>query len=76
MNSFFCQRVIDASEKVSEAIYDCGWENFQDEKIQKIVLFALLRAQREERFRILDYWTINLELFGDVRRFFCRDFWK
>lgn len=64
--TFFCQLLKNSSEKVADAIYDCGWENFKDEKCKIIIKFYLMRAQKLEVFKILDWMEINLELFGKV----------
>jgi ferredoxin-thioredoxin reductase catalytic subunit len=69
IQTFFCQLLKDSSEEVSDAIYDCGWESFEDEKCKNFVKFSLMKAQRLESFRILDWMEINLELFGKVRKF-------
>jgi hypothetical protein len=67
---YFCQLLKNSSEELSAAIYDCGWENFEDEKCKNFVKFSLMRAQKSEAFKILDWMEINLELLGKVRNFF------
>lgn len=68
--TYFCQILKDASSEVADAIYDCGWQNFEDEKIRKLVTYSLMRAQKSEGFKILDWAEINLELFAKVRNKF------
>lgn len=65
--TYFCQMMKDASDEVAAAIYDCGWENFEDEKIRKLVTYSIMRAQKSEGFKILNWAEINLELFGKVK---------
>lgn len=71
IEAFFCQLLKNASEEVSSAIYDCGWEHFKDEKHKNLVKFALMRAQRPAVFKILDRWIIDLELFANVSDKIC-----
>ena len=70
LESFFCEMLKNASEEVADAIYDCGWEDFNDEKCKHLVKFALMRAQRAEAFKILDHWKIDLELFKNVSKIY------
>ena len=45
MQCYFSQKIKDASGNVSDAIYNCGWENLTDLKLKRDIILPLSRAQ-------------------------------
>lgn len=61
MQSFFAQMLKNSSGDVKHGIYECGWEDFEDIKIQKLINIALAQAQREKTFKSFGIWENNNE---------------
>lgn len=68
MQSFFAQLLSDSSEEVANGIYDCGWEDFEDENCKKLIQLALMRAQKQETFVVFNIWEVNLEQYLSVSK--------
>lgn len=64
---FFAQTLLTNSIEVTDGIYDCGWENFEDLKLKKMVLFMLTNSQDKVKLTMSSFGTISLSLFSDVR---------
>lgn len=63
----FGQLLMNSCEKVSEGIYGSSWEDFEDEKIRKMIVVAIKRAQKGDGFKIMKFIKVDLEQFVVVR---------
>ena len=63
------QKLIDASESLSEGVYNCGWEEFTDEKFKKQLVLMILRSQKAKRLSAMNFANISLENFTTVSYF-------
>jgi hypothetical protein len=62
----FCQKLKDASLEISDAIYNCKWEEIEDLKVKKQLLMILLRAQKSKTLTCWKFSEISFQLFGSV----------
>ncbi|KAG5666901.1 hypothetical protein PVAND_014908 [Polypedilum vanderplanki] len=60
---YFGQFLIDASESIAKVIYDCGWENWQNIKLKKLILIVLAKCQKPAKLRIWKFGNISMEQF-------------
>lgn len=63
---FYCQKLKDASLEVSNAIYDCKWEDVEDVKLKKHFLLILLRSQKSKTLTCWKFAENSYELFASV----------
>lgn len=64
----FGQILKDASLKVADALYDCGWEDLENLKIRLIIAFAIARAQKAAKLSIMDYCEVAMVQFNNVSK--------
>jgi hypothetical protein len=64
---FFGQRLKDASLSVADGVYFCGWEDFEDVKVKKLLQMVMMRAQKSAAFSNWKFSEVSLEHFGMVR---------
>jgi len=69
VQNYFGQILINASENVHQAFYDCGWENFTDVKSKKALVMCLIRTKKPSSVTLLKFGDLSLEQFKDVRKF-------
>jgi odorant receptor len=60
------QKIIDSSQAVSDAVYDCGWENFNDPILTKQLLLMMIRAQKAKKLTAMNFGNVSLESFNSV----------
>jgi len=70
----YCQQLKDASLSISDAIYDCKWEEIEDVKVKMHLLMILMRSQRSKTLTCWKFAENSFELFGSVRIFFLNFF--
>ena len=70
MQCYYCQQLKDASLSISDAIYDCKWEEIEDVKVKKHLLMILMRSQKSKTLTCWKFAENSFELFGSVRNFF------
>jgi gustatory receptor len=63
---FFGQILKNSTENVADGIYNCGWENFKDNKLRFSILMALREAQKNSKLTVLNISTISLDQFKTV----------
>lgn len=63
---FHGQKIIDSSEDLADAVYDCGWEDFGDLKFKKQFLMMLMRGQRAKKLTAMSFGNVSLESFNSV----------
>lgn len=63
---YYGQKLIDASEKVADVIYDIAWENLESITVKKILFFMLMRSQKPASLSILKFSNVTLKQFGKV----------
>lgn len=66
----YCQKLKDVSLAVADAIYDCKWEEIEDEKVKKHLLLMLIRSQKSKTLTCWKFMEISFELFGSVSNSF------
>ena len=62
----FGQKLIDSCNSVSDGVYNCGWEDSDDNAFKKQLIFVLLRGQRTKKMTALGFADISLETFTKV----------
>lgn len=62
----FGQKICDASQEVSEGVYNCGWEEMKDVSFKKHLILILLRSQRAMKLTAMKFADISLESFTTV----------
>lgn len=67
-NCFFGQILITFSEKFAVAVYDCGWERWEDLSMRKTLNIVLMMAQKNAKLTT-GFKEISMEHFYDVRNF-------
>lgn len=63
---YYCQQLKDASLSISDAIYDCKWENIEGVKLKKHLLMILMRSQKSKTLTCWKFAENSFELFGSV----------
>lgn len=58
---FYGQKLIDSSESIADGIYNCGWENFEDDDFKKQCALIMLRSQKACRLTALDFFEVSLD---------------
>jgi hypothetical protein len=66
MQCFFGQMLYDASSKIFDDITECGYENWQSQKLKKNLIILLRRAQNPAHLTIYKISTITLEQYRTV----------
>ncbi|XP_070507927.1 odorant receptor 13a-like [Chironomus tepperi] len=61
---YYCQQLKDASLSISDAIYDCKWEEIEDVMIKKHLLMILIRSQKSKTLTCWKFAENSFELFG------------
>jgi len=69
MQCYYCQQLKNASFSISDAIYDCKWEEIEDVKVKKHLLMILIRSQKSKTLTCWKFAENSFELFGSVRFF-------
>lgn len=67
---FFGQMLKNASSKIVDSVFDCGWEKIYDLKVRRQLLMVLLRAQKPIAITIWRFAEVTIEQFGEVSTFF------
>ncbi|KAG5677648.1 hypothetical protein PVAND_007388 [Polypedilum vanderplanki] len=63
---FFGQIFRDSSSSVIDGIYDCGWENLENQKMKRCLILVLRKAQNVKGISIMNIWIITLNQFESV----------
>ena len=66
MQCYYCQLLKDANLSISDAIYDCKWEEIEDIKVKKHLLMILMRSQKSKTLTCWKFAENSFELFGSV----------
>lgn len=66
LQCFYGQKIKNMSEKVAQCVYECGWEQLNDLKLRKDLIFIMNRAQKPATFTILSFGQVSLEQYGKV----------
>lgn len=66
LQCYFGQFLTDASEKIADEIYNCGWENWQSIRLKKKVIIILNRAQKAAVLTIWKFGVISIGQFTNV----------
>lgn len=67
LQCYFGQVLIDASERVCDEIYACGWEKWENIAMKNKILVILHRAQKPAVLTIYKFGVISMEQFTMVR---------
>ncbi|XP_070502927.1 odorant receptor 67a-like [Chironomus tepperi] len=59
----FAQLLINASENIHYAFYECGWENFTDIKSKKALIMCLMRTKKPSSVTLCKFGDLSLEQF-------------
>lgn len=70
LQCYFGQFLIDASEKIADEIYSCGWENWQRIGLKKTLVNVLQRAQKPAVLTIWKFGVISMGQFTWVSQKF------
>lgn len=60
------QKLIDASESMTDEIYSCGWETLSEIEFKKQFVLIMARTQKAQRLTALGFADISLETFAAV----------
>ncbi|KAL7029895.1 hypothetical protein ACKWTF_006417 [Chironomus riparius] len=63
LQCYFGQFLIDASEKIADEVYNCGWENWQRISLKKKLVNVLQRAQKPAVLTIWKFGVISMRQF-------------
>ncbi|XP_070505439.1 odorant receptor 4-like [Chironomus tepperi] len=63
LQCYFGQFLIDASEKIADEVYNCGWENWQRIALKKKLITVLQRAQKPAVLKIWKFGVISMGQF-------------
>jgi 7tm Odorant receptor len=63
---FHGQKMINASQSVADGVYNCGWENFDDESFKRQLLLIIIRSQRPKKLTALNFADVTLGSFTSV----------
>jgi len=63
---YYCQQLKEACLSVSDAIYDCKWEEIEDVKVKKHLLMILMRSQKSKTLTCWKFAENSFSLFGSV----------
>lgn len=62
----FGQKLINASESVAEAVYNCGWETFIEVEFRKQLVVIMARSQKPAKLSAMGFADISLPTFTSV----------
>lgn len=65
----FTQKIIDASESISDGIYFSGWESFDDIILRKQFVLVMARSQKRKLLTAMGFADISLKTFSRVSSF-------
>jgi uncharacterized membrane protein len=66
LQCFFSQMLKDSSERVAEAVYSCGWEDFKEVRVRRALALVMQRSHRSIAFTIWNFSQITMEQFATV----------
>lgn len=72
---YFSQKASDSSFAIADEIYDCEWEEFEDNRFVKQLILVFVRAQKPIQLSAMGFFTMNLESFTTVSNFNLKH-WK
>lgn len=70
LQCYFGQFLINASEKIADEVYNCGWENWQSIGLKKKLITVMQRAQKPAVLTIWKFGVISIEQFTWVSQKF------
>lgn len=62
----FGQDMIDATQAISDGIYESGWEDTSDENFKKHLILIIQRSQKANRLTAMDFAEVSLSSFTTV----------
>lgn len=62
----FGEKLIGASSSLVNGFYDCGWEEFDDEKFKKQIIPMISRAQKVKGLNAMGFAAVSFETFATV----------
>lgn len=63
---YFGQKVIDSTEKIAHASYNCGWESISCPKVRQAITNVIQRAQKPVKLTAMNFSDISLKSFTSV----------
>lgn len=63
---FYGQKILDSSTAVTNEIFHCGWEEFNDNKFTKYLMLIMVRTQRPKRLTGMKFFDVTLASFTSV----------
>ncbi|KAG5673209.1 hypothetical protein PVAND_003275 [Polypedilum vanderplanki] len=57
------QMLVNANNRITTSIYDCGWENWTSLSLKKSILMILQKTQDPAKLTIWKFGSVSLELF-------------
>lgn len=67
MMCFNGSKLIEASEKIADAVYDSGWNEINDKKVKHALLLMIIRSQKPCVITAAKFVTISLRVYSSVR---------
>ena len=62
----FCQKIIDANDKIIYAFYEGNWCTIKDRKAKKLIYFILVSSLKSKKFTAMSFVKISHETFRVV----------
>lgn len=62
----FCQKVVDANDRIIDAFYDGKWELIRDKKAIKLIYFVLVASQKSKKITAMSFVKLSHETFRTV----------
>lgn len=62
----FGQKLIDSTHSIAEGIYNCGWDDLDDNDLKKQFILIILRANKCKRLTAMKFADISLQNFTGV----------
>lgn len=63
---FHGSKLIESSEKITEAVYDSEWNEINDKKVKHMALLMMIRSQKPCVLTAAKFATISLKVFSSV----------
>lgn len=66
LQCFFGQFLRNNFQEVTQEIYNCGWEDFDEENLRKLIVLVLKRSQSDDGLKVMHFLKIDMEQFVAV----------
>lgn len=60
------QLLTDASAGFMDGIYDCGWEDFEDKKLRKMMIFIMMKTRKPATVSYMKFGNLTKQQFTNV----------